>query len=91
MTVYAAPGAPGAKIAFKPRYDNFIGGRFVAPADGQYFDVISPINGKVIDGLDMGGGFAHTPAAYGNRAFLFTSSGRFLGLHIAPPMPLEKN
>ncbi len=53
--------------------------------------LISPINGKVIDGLDMGGGFAHTPAAYGNRAFLFTSSGRFLGLHIAPPMPLEKN
>ncbi len=47
MTVYAAPGAPGAKIAFKPRYDNFIGGRFVAPADGQYFDVISPINGRV--------------------------------------------
>ena len=46
MTVYAAPGTAGAKLSFKPRYDNFIGGRFVAPADGQYFDVISPINGK---------------------------------------------
>ncbi len=47
MTVYAAPGAAGAKIAYKARYDNFINGQFVAPADGQYFDVITPINGKV--------------------------------------------
>ncbi|HNS04075.1 MAG TPA: aldehyde dehydrogenase, partial [Anaerolineae bacterium] len=47
MTVYAAPGAAGAKIAYKPRYDNFIGGKFVPPVKGQYFDVISPVNGKV--------------------------------------------
>mgnify|MGYP000889110404 CR=1 FL=1 len=47
MTVYAAPGAAGAKIVYKPRYDNFIGGKFVAPVKGQYFDVISPVNGKV--------------------------------------------
>jgi aldehyde dehydrogenase len=47
MTVYAAPGTAGAKIAYKPRYDNFIGGAFVPPVEGQYFDVISPINGKV--------------------------------------------
>ncbi|WP_374594963.1 aldehyde dehydrogenase family protein, partial [Aquabacterium sp.] len=43
---YALPGAAGAKIAFKTRYDNFIGGKFVAPIDGQYFDVITPITGK---------------------------------------------
>lgn len=47
MTVYAAPGQPGAKIAYQPRYDNFIGGKFVPPVEGQYFDVISPINGRV--------------------------------------------
>lgn len=47
MTVYAAPGTAGAKLAFKARYDNFIGGRFVAPADGRYFDVVTPINGRV--------------------------------------------
>ncbi|MFG6460546.1 aldehyde dehydrogenase family protein [Roseateles sp. DXS20W] len=47
MTVYAAPGAAGAKIAYKPRYDNFIAGKFQPPVEGQYFDVISPINGKV--------------------------------------------
>ena len=45
--LYAAPGAAGAKIAYKARYDNFIGGKFVAPVKGQYFDVITPISGKV--------------------------------------------
>ena len=47
MTVYAAPGAQGAKIAYKNRYDNFIGGKFVTPVKGQYFDVVTPVNGKV--------------------------------------------
>jgi aldehyde dehydrogenase len=45
--IYAAPGTAGAPVTFKPKYDNFINGQFVAPVDGQYFDVISPINGKV--------------------------------------------
>ena len=44
--IYASPHTPGAKIAFKPAYDNFIGGKFVPPAKGQYFDVITPITGK---------------------------------------------
>ena len=45
--IYAAPGTAGAPVAFKAKYDNFINGQFVAPVEGQYFDVISPINGKV--------------------------------------------
>jgi aldehyde dehydrogenase len=45
--IYAAPGTPDAKIVFKTHYDNFIGGKFVPPVKGQYFDVITPINGKV--------------------------------------------
>ncbi len=44
--LYASPGAAGAKILYKSRYDNFIGGKFVAPVDGRYFDVITPISGK---------------------------------------------
>jgi aldehyde dehydrogenase len=43
--LYALPGAAGAPVAFKSRYDNFIGGKFVPPVRGQYFDVLSPING----------------------------------------------
>ena len=45
--IYAFPGAAGAKIAYKAQYNNFIGGKFVAPVKGQYFDVITPITGKV--------------------------------------------
>ena len=44
--IYANPGAAGAKVAYKARYDNFIGGTFVAPVKGAYFDVITPITGQ---------------------------------------------
>lgn len=32
---------------FKDRYENFIGGKFVAPVKGEYFENVSPIDGKV--------------------------------------------
>jgi aldehyde dehydrogenase len=46
MTVYAAPGTAGAKVEFKPRYEHWIGGEWVKPKGGEYFDDISPVNGK---------------------------------------------
>ncbi|WP_127793084.1 aldehyde dehydrogenase family protein [Agromyces sp. LHK192] len=46
MTVYAAPGTAGALIEFKPRYEHFIGGEWVKPKEGAYFENISPVNGK---------------------------------------------
>ena len=36
----------GIKNPFKERYDNFIGGKFVPPVKGQYFENISPVIGK---------------------------------------------
>lgn len=47
MTVYANPGEEGSIVDFKKRYDHFIGGEWVAPAEGQYLENISPVNGKV--------------------------------------------
>jgi aldehyde dehydrogenase len=44
--LYANPGSANAPVDFKAKYDNFIGGKFVAPLGGQYFDVITPITGK---------------------------------------------
>lgn len=32
---------------FKAKYDHFIGGKFVAPVKGEYFDNVSPVDGKV--------------------------------------------
>ncbi len=46
--VYATPGTPGAVFNPKARYDNFIGGRWVPPVQGEYFDNISPVDCKVI-------------------------------------------
>jgi aldehyde dehydrogenase len=36
------------EIAIRDHYDNWIGGKWVAPVRGQHFDNISPINGRVI-------------------------------------------
>ena len=44
--LYANPGSADAKVQFKTRYDNFIGGKFVPPVRGAYFDVITPITGQ---------------------------------------------
>lgn len=44
---YADPNTEGSKIQFKKQYDNFIGGKWVAPVKGEYFDNISPVNGEV--------------------------------------------
>jgi aldehyde dehydrogenase len=46
MTVYAQPGQDGSPVSFKPRYENWIGGEWVAPVKGQYFEDISPVTGK---------------------------------------------
>ena len=44
--VFEAPGKPGSVVTLKPRYDNFIGGKWVAPVKGQYMGNISPATGK---------------------------------------------
>jgi aldehyde dehydrogenase len=36
------------QIALRPRYDNYIGGQWVAPVDGQYFTNLTPITGKAL-------------------------------------------
>lgn len=45
--LYAKPNQPGSKVSFKARYGNFIGGEWVAPVGGQYFENVSPVDGKV--------------------------------------------
>jgi aldehyde dehydrogenase len=45
--IYSAPGTEGAIVNFKPRYQNFIGGQWVEPFEGNYMDNVSPVDGKV--------------------------------------------
>jgi aldehyde dehydrogenase len=44
--VYAQPGTEGSIVTFDARYENYIGGKWVPPVKGQYFDNISPVTGK---------------------------------------------
>ncbi|MFJ9037186.1 aldehyde dehydrogenase family protein [Streptomyces sp. NPDC102406] len=46
MTRYAAPGSQGSVVSYQARYDHFIGGAYVPPARGQYFENPSPVNGQ---------------------------------------------
>ncbi|MFJ1826800.1 aldehyde dehydrogenase family protein, partial [Streptomyces sp. NPDC088178] len=46
MTRYAAPGTEGAIVTYESRYDHWIGGAYVPPARGQYFENPSPVNGR---------------------------------------------
>lgn len=35
VTVFIAPGVEGSLVSLKPRYENFIGGQWVAPVKGE--------------------------------------------------------
>ena len=48
MNVMVADAAAALVSPFAKRYDNFIGGKWVAPVNGRYFDNVSPITGKPV-------------------------------------------
>ncbi|OEU88888.1 aldehyde dehydrogenase [Streptomyces abyssalis] len=79
MSRYAAPGSDGAVMKYKSRYDHWIGGTYVAPKQGGYFENPTPVTGasfteiargtaedveRAIDAAhDAAPGWARTPAA----------------------------
>src|SRR5256884_8106452 len=46
MGLYAAPGQPGSLVSVQGRYGNYMGGEFVPPAKGDFFENISPVTGQ---------------------------------------------
>src|SRR6266852_7465354 len=46
MGLYAAPGQSGSLVSLQDRYGNYIGGEFVPPSKGVYFENISPVTGE---------------------------------------------
>ncbi|GAA3446330.1 MULTISPECIES: aldehyde dehydrogenase family protein [Streptosporangiaceae] len=53
--VYAKPGSGGSIVSYAKSYDNFIGGTFVPPADGRYFEDLSPVDGQVFTRVAQSG------------------------------------
>ncbi len=54
MAVYAKPGDAGSVVSYQPRYDHFIGGEYVAPTKGQYFENPTPITGQAFTEVARG-------------------------------------
>ena len=54
MTRYAAPGTEGSVVEYRSRYDHFIGGEYVAPAKGGYFENPTPVNGQTFTEIARG-------------------------------------
>jgi aldehyde dehydrogenase len=46
MALYGAPGRPDSLVSVQDRYGNYIGGEFVPPSKGVYFENISPVTGR---------------------------------------------
>jgi aldehyde dehydrogenase len=54
MTIYAPPGEPGSPAKYASRYDNFIGGEWVPPVRGQYFENPTPVTGRTFTEVARG-------------------------------------
>ena len=46
-TTYAPPGEPDSPVELRERYDNFIGGTWVPPSEGEYSENRTPATGAV--------------------------------------------
>ena len=83
---YADPNTDGSKIQFKAQYNNFIGGEWVAPVKGEYFDNLSPVDGKVftkvprssVEDIELALDAAHKAKEQWNRSSPTTRSNILL-------------
>jgi aldehyde dehydrogenase len=54
MTIFAAPGRDGSPVAYKTRYEHYIGGEWVPPVKGGYFENPTPVTGEVFTEIARG-------------------------------------
>ncbi|GAA0602823.1 aldehyde dehydrogenase family protein [Kutzneria viridogrisea] len=54
MSKYAAPGEEGSIVSYQPRYDHFIGGEYVPPVKGGYFENPTPVTGQTFTEVARG-------------------------------------
>ena len=47
VATFAPPGHVDSPVELKPRYDNFIGGHWVAPVKGKYSENVTPATGEM--------------------------------------------
>ena len=55
MAIYAPPGEPGSVVEYAARYENWIGGEWVAPVKGRYFENPTPVTGRTFTEIARSG------------------------------------
>jgi enoyl-CoA hydratase/carnithine racemase len=72
MTVFSTPGSADSSVSVKSRYGHFIGGEWVDPVKGAYFENISPVRARTALRLSH-------PKGNSLTAEMLTAIGRALG------------
>jgi outer membrane protein assembly factor BamB len=52
--------------------------------------LVSPINGRPMDGFDLGTGFSQAPVVFGHRAYALSNAGTALGIQVELPVDLDR-
>jgi len=79
-TVWRAPIPEGGVTAPAP-----IAGAILVGTTRYGAFLLSPLDGRAMDGIDLGTGFSQTPATVGTRAFVTSNAGTLVALQVAPP------
>lgn len=95
---YVDPNQSGSKVEFKAQYNNFIGGEWVAPVKGEYFENISPVDGKVftkvprssVEDIELALDAAHKAKEQWNKSSPTTRSNLLLKIADRLEQNLEK-
>jgi hypothetical protein len=48
--------------------------------------LLSPVDGKVIDGMETGSGFSQVPVAFGRHLYALSNGGMFFGIDVEAPL-----
>lgn len=86
MTLFPPPGSDGSTVTVKSRYDNWIGGQWVAPVQGRYFENVTPVTGQPFceiarsgpEDIELALDAAHGAAAAWGRTSVTERSGVLL-------------
>ena len=62
-----------------------IAGALLVGSTGHGLHLISPLNGKGIDGIDPGLGFSSPPVTFGRTAYALSNAGTLFALQVNPP------
>ena len=56
MAIHSTPGSADSPVKVDSRYDNFIGGEWIPPSKGDYFENITPVTGQAFTEIARGTG-----------------------------------